>query len=303
MVLSRKVKSIEDEKPHLHKERDMLKESTCQLYSKEQVLQIQSDLKTIHDALDRANEELCEKLFEEKETPSQLVEEKYQRIYDLLQLVASLEQEFESLTYSFSSQLTKVQVERNSLRESWEEINTAEVLKEMEIQEKNLIITELEHDLNNFQQRVEEQERSLFCSRKKRGKIEAELEAKQLEIYKLKYELKEKQLSSDTTIEKLNDEKVKKLVDFSDQENLFNNTMGLLSNKIQKLSVEDYMQLMEILRRIVQMMENNGLRIEINGDDNEYDPVKENLNIFLFPLMKKAEAIHDRRSPLRVLNN
>ncbi|KAL2521754.1 basic helix-loop-helix (bHLH) DNA-binding superfamily protein [Forsythia ovata] len=439
VVLSRRLKSIEEEQLPMHKE-----SSTCQLHSEEQVLQIQSNLKTIHDALDRANEELYEKFCEvnevefelqiwksiaeqfkanikenhqlrrdveasllaqvevevnlkrekeslchqleeknkriddlqqqivglnerinseetanlagsmtaekevsvkhsdeksseglqkelnclvqelidkeleaailaqveknndqEKETLSQLVEEKDQRIYDLQQLVASLEQEFESSTCSFSSQLTKMQAERNLLCESWEKIKTAEVLKEVEIQERNLIITELEHDLSNLQQKVEQQERNLFSSRKRREEIEAELDAKQVEIYKMECELEEKQLSSDTTIKKLNDEKVKILEDFmkfSDRENLLNYTMGLLSDRIHKLSMED-MQLMKNLERIVQTMENHGPRIEMNGDDDEYDPVKENMNTFSSPLMKKAEAIHDERSPLRALNN
>ncbi|KAL2498939.1 basic helix-loop-helix (bHLH) DNA-binding superfamily protein [Abeliophyllum distichum] len=445
VVLSRRLKSFEEEQLPMHMELEMLKESsTSQLHSEEQVLQIQSNLKTIHDALDRANEELYEKFCEvnevefelqiwksiaeqfkanikenhqlrrdveasllaqvevevnlkrekenlchqleeknkrlddlqqqivglnerinfketanlagsmtaekevlakhsdeksseglqkelnclvqelmnkeleaailaqveknndqEKETLSQLVEEKDQRIYDLQQLVASLEQEFESSTCSFSLQLTKMQAERNSLCESWEKIKTAEVLKEVEIQERNLIITELEHDLSNLQQKVEEQERNLFGSRKKREEIEAELEAKQVEIYKMECELEEKKLSSDTTIKKLNDEKVKILEDFMkflDRENLFNYTMVLLSDRIQKLSMED-MQLMKNLERIVQTMENHGPGIEMNGDDDEYDPVKENMNTFSSPLMKKAEAIHDERSPLRALNN
>ncbi|CAI9753208.1 unnamed protein product [Fraxinus pennsylvanica] len=448
VILSRKLKSIEEERLPLHEELDRLKEmlkesSTRQLHSEEQVLQIQSDLKTIHDALDRANEELYEKFCElnevefelqiwksiaeqfkinvrenhqmrrdveasliaqvdvevnlkrekeslchqleeknkriddlqqqiaglnerikseetaslegsrtagkeisakhsdetaaeglqkelnclvqelinkeleaaiiarveknyeqEKETLSQIVEEKDQRIYDLQQLVASLEQEFESSTCSFSSQLAKMQTERNSFHDSWEKIKTAEVLKHVEIQEKSLIITELEHDLSNLQEIVEQQDRTLFSSRKKREEIEAELESKQLEIYKLECEFEEKQLSSDTTIEKLTNEKAKIIEHFSDRENLFSNTMGLLSDRIQKLSVED-MQLMEKLGRIVHAMENDGPRIEMNGNyDDEYDPVKENMNTYSSsPLMKRAEAIHDERSPLRALNN
>ncbi|CAA3025487.1 Hypothetical predicted protein [Olea europaea subsp. europaea] len=441
VILSRRLKSIEEEQLPWHKELDRLKESsTCRLHSEEQVLQIQHDLKTIHDALDRANEELYEKFsqvneveFElqiwksiaeqfkvnikenhqmrrdieasllaqvdvevnlkqekeslchqleeknkkiddlqqqivgltertkseetanlagsmtaekeisvkhsdekaseglqkelnclvqelinkeleaaiiaqleknykqEKETLSQLVEEKDQRIYDLQQLVASLEQELECSTCSFSSQQAKMHAEKNSFHDSWEKIKTAEVLKHVEIQEKNLIITELEYDLSNLQRKVGQQDRTLSSSRKRKEESQAELEAKQLEIYKLEFELEEKQLGSDTTIEKLTDEKAKIIEHFSDRENLFSNTMGLLSDGIQKLSMEDR-QLMEKLGRILHSMDYDGPRIEMNGDD-EYDPVKENLNTFSSPLMKKVEAIQDERSPLRAINN
>ncbi|KAK6154166.1 hypothetical protein DH2020_013805 [Rehmannia glutinosa] len=91
----------------------------------------------------------------ETENFSQLVEEKDQRISDLQQLVASLEKEFESSTTSFSSKLSRMQRERNILRESWENIRSDETLKEMEIQEKNIAIEELENDLRDSEKTIE----------------------------------------------------------------------------------------------------------------------------------------------------
>ncbi|GFP90691.1 uncharacterized protein at4g38062 [Phtheirospermum japonicum] len=206
----------------------------------------------------------------------QLVEEKDQRIYDLQQLVASLEKEFESSTTSFSSKLRQMQKERNVLRESWETVKSDEVLKEMEIQEKNFMVVELENDLRNLRQLLDKQE-------KKTQEIQAELEKKALEVQKLECELGSKIRTSNKTNEKLA------------------NTMCLMSGKMDRISVED-VKLMECLGKIVESFDISG-----RWASDDYDDVKENVNVMSSsssssPLMKKVEGMHDERSPLRAIN-
>ncbi|CAA0831799.1 basic helix-loop-helix (bHLH) DNA-binding superfamily protein [Striga hermonthica] len=369
--LSEKVKTLENLQLPLQKEverlKGMLEESEkCRIQFEEQLVKIQCDLKQAHDALDRANEELCEKyseaseieyelqiwksiaeqmevnlkhnlqircdveasLFsqmevemslkqerenlsrtlEEKEkqiddlkqrvneattdlktveeenntaeeeneaerTFYRLVEEKDQRIYELQQLVASLEKEFESSTLSFSSKLSKMQRERNVLSESWEKVKSDEVLKEMEVQEKNGVIMELENDLRILRQRADEQEKELFSSKKKIREIRAELEANIRD--------------SEKTIEKLSSENEK-----------LESMISLLSEKMDQYNTEEDLKLMESLGKIVA-------GFEISGGDvvDDDDAVKENVNIvFSSPLMKKVEAARDERSPLRAIN-
>lgn len=212
----------------------------------------------------------------------QLVEEKDQRIYDLQRLVASLEHEFESSTTSFSSKLSKMQ-KINILRESWEKIKADDILKEMEIQEKNTMIIELENDIGILLQRIDQQEEMLSDSEKQMQEIQAELQKKELE-------LEVKISTSEKAIKKLTDNGTNLS---SENTNLLNN-MRVLSEKMEKLSFEDN-QLMESLKKIVQALE-----ISRVPDDEQ-----ENTNALSSPstLLKKFEAIHDERSPLRAINN
>ncbi|KAG6387581.1 hypothetical protein SASPL_152773 [Salvia splendens] len=176
----------------------------------------------------------------------QLVEEKNQRISDLQQLVASLEHEFDSSTTSFSSRLSQMQREMNVLRESWEKIKADGVLKEMEIQEKNIMITELENDLHSLTKRVQQ------------DKIEDAVQKQELEIRRL--ELDSKISTSEKTIKILSSEN-QKLID----------TIGSLSEKMNKLTAED-LQLMERLGSIVK---------SLPGDEEQ-----ENINILAPPMKK-----------------
>ncbi|KAI3462131.1 hypothetical protein Pfo_018794 [Paulownia fortunei] len=203
---------------------------------------------------------------EKNQSLHQLVEEKDQRIYDLQQLVASLEQEFESSTTSFSSRLSQMQKEMNILRESWEKIKADEVLKEMEIQEKNIMIIELENDLGNLLQRVEQQEKTLLNSEKKIQEIQVELEKKELEVHKLECQLEAKISTSEKTIKKLTENSMNLS---SENKNLVN-TMGLLSERMEQLTVED-MQLMESLGKIVQALDISRPQPGWNSDDDEQD--------------------------------
>ncbi|XP_019182470.1 PREDICTED: uncharacterized protein At4g38062-like [Ipomoea nil] len=78
----------------------------------------------------------------------------HQKIEDLQDLVSSLEQEFENRTATFLSRLLQMQADTDKFRQTWETIREAVVLKEIEIQEKNMINSELENDLK---QKIEQQ--------------------------------------------------------------------------------------------------------------------------------------------------
>lgn len=216
----------------------------------------------------------------------QLVEEKDQRISDLQQLVSSLEHEFESSSSSFSSKLSRMQKETNVLRESWEKIKADAVMKEVEIQEKNIVIVELEDDLRNLTQRLDQQDKNLVDSEKRIQEIEDQLQKKDGEIEGLECELASKISTSEKIIKTLTENG--RMLSLENQ-NLMN-MIESLSEKMDKLTVED-LQLMEKLGNIVQ---------SLPGDDDEE---QENINIFSSP-MKKVEASYDERSPLRnIINN
>ncbi|KAL3524926.1 hypothetical protein ACH5RR_013298 [Cinchona calisaya] len=221
----------------------------------------------------------------EKEGLHHLVEERDQRIEDLQQLVKSLEQEFESSTSSFSSKLSDMQLEINLFNESWHMLTTALFLKETEIQEKNLIILELENDLTDLETGSQASSKS--------------------EVERLRGELEEEQRTSDLLIQKLNDEKGKIIEDVanlsSDRENLLN-TLDVLSDRMHKLSMDD-LQLMDSLRNKLHNFDSIELEIDFKGEDAYFDPVKENKNHYASPRTTKAEAMLDERLPLRALNN
>nr|XP_009797998.1 PREDICTED: uncharacterized protein At4g38062-like [Nicotiana sylvestris] len=228
----------------------------------------------------------------EKESLHQLVEEKDHRIYDLQQLVNSLEIEFESSTSSFSVRLSEMQAEVDMFHKTWEKMRTAEILKEIEIQMRNLVIAELENDLSD--------------SVGERTELEPKLEAKRSEIDMLQLRLEKQIRSSDIVIKKLHGEKAKLLDDVnklsSDKDKLLDTFMGL-SERIDLISKED-MQLSVSLERMVQNCDNSSMLETDLKWDNEFDPVKENKNRRQPSTpTKRLEAIIDDRSPLRSLNN
>ncbi|KAI3747570.1 hypothetical protein L6452_10068 [Arctium lappa] len=83
----------------------------------------------------------------EKQSLNQLVEEKDERINNLQQIMKCLEEEFDDSSASFSCKLGKMQAQMNLFLEAWEKMRTFVVLKEIEVQEKGLVMMELEKDL------------------------------------------------------------------------------------------------------------------------------------------------------------
>ncbi|CAL5368396.1 unnamed protein product [Camellia sinensis] len=224
----------------------------------------------------------------EKDNFLRLVEERDQRIDDLHRLFMS------SPTTSFSTQLAEKQAELDLVHGAWEKIATSAVLKEMEIQEKTLVLTELEDDFSNLQKKLESH---LSSSEEEGEEIATELKAKQLEIRKLTSVTDKLESENRILVED-----VKKLL--SNRDSLLD-FMGSVTEKVSQFSVADK-QLMRVWERIMQNFDNNGRGIDLKGnndDDNLFDPLKENMNIHHSLTTKRVEATTDERSPLRALNN
>ncbi|KAH0711405.1 hypothetical protein KY289_007364 [Solanum tuberosum] len=245
----------------------------------------------------------------EKESLRQIVEEKDHRIYDLQRLVNSLENEFESSTSSFSASLSEMQAEVDMFHKTWEKMRTAEILKEIEIQMRNLVIVELENEFCKLQKEVEHLEKHVSNSVRKRTELEAEIEAKRSEIDVLQFKLEKQVRSSDIVIKNLRKEKTKLIEDVmklsSDKDKLLDTFMEL-SERISRMSKED-MQLAGSLERMVQNCDSSMPGPDLKWDNEFFDPVKENNSRHpstpTSTSTKRLEAILDERSPLRPLNN
>ncbi|KAG6700961.1 hypothetical protein I3842_08G140300 [Carya illinoinensis] len=236
-----------------------------------------------------------------------LIEDKNQRIDDLMQLMKSSEQKFNSSLISFSSQLAEKQEEINLVHDAWERITAAEILAALEVEEKKLMVVELEDDIRTIEQKLELHEKSVGYSQQQAQEIEAELETKQLEIKNLMVQMETKLRISDAIVNELKSEKrslhedVVKLL--SDREHLLG-FVASLGDGISEFSTADS-QLMGVLSRLVQSFDNNNGsgRMVLMEDDELYQSVKENLNIHHSPVTKKYLAISDARSPFRERNN
>ncbi|XP_049372407.1 uncharacterized protein At4g38062-like [Solanum verrucosum] len=244
----------------------------------------------------------------EKESLRQIVEEKDHRIYDLQRLVNSLENEFESSTSSFSASLSEMQAEVDMFHKTWEKMRTAEILKEIEIQMRNVVIVELENEFCKLQKEVEHLEKHVSNSVGKRTELEDEIEAKRSEIDVLQFKLEKQVRSSDIVIKNLRKEKAKLLEDVmklsSDKDKLLDTFMEL-SERISRMSKED-MQLAGNLERMVQNCYSSMPGTDSKWDNEFFDPVKENNSRHpstpTSTSTKRLEAILDERSPLRSLN-
>ncbi|CAH1437004.1 unnamed protein product [Lactuca virosa] len=86
----------------------------------------------------------------EKQSLDKIVEEKDERIKNLQKIMESLEEEFNDSSVCFSSQLSKMQSEVNLFHEAWEKIRTSVVMKEIEVELRDLMIVEMEKDLEKI---------------------------------------------------------------------------------------------------------------------------------------------------------
>ncbi|GAV61620.1 hypothetical protein CFOL_v3_05147, partial [Cephalotus follicularis] len=240
----------------------------------------------------------------EKENLVQLIEQKDQRIDDLLQLVSSMEEKSNSSLHSVSSQLVEKQTEVNLVREVWEKVAAAQILAELEIEEKKLMIVELEDDIYKKQQKLELQEKSLSRGKQQALDIETELEAKQLEMEMLINQMEAKLRISDALVDELKSEKRNLVGDVmklsSERENLLA-FIGGQDDKINELSKED-MQLMGTLGRIVQSFDDSRSDVVLKGSGELFECVKENIDAHPSPTSKSLGAIFEERSPFRQLN-
>ncbi|KAK6923839.1 hypothetical protein RJ641_010039 [Dillenia turbinata] len=242
----------------------------------------------------------AEKTFEEeKHSLLHVVEAKVERIDELTLLTESMEQKLSSSVIAFSSQLMEKQAEIDMLRNAWEDIITAEVLAQVEIQQKNLVVDELESEVSELEKKLQLQEKSLSDSKRQVQNIESELLAQQLETKKLQHQLETKSRTSATHINDLETEKkilVKEIARLSSGKEILLEFIRGLSNSISQLSRED-MQLMGVLETIVQTFDDNNVPTESHDH-----PSKENANILVSPGVKKFEATSEERPPFRLLN-
>ncbi|XP_007047787.2 PREDICTED: uncharacterized protein At4g38062 [Theobroma cacao] len=246
----------------------------------------------------------AERKFEhEKENLLRLVEEKDQRIDGLMQAVRSMEEDFNSSLNSFSSELAEKQAQINLVHEAYEKIARAEILAKLEIEEKKLMIVELEDDIHIVQEKLLSQEKSLSDSKQLALNVEAELEAKRLQMKNLADQMEARLKTSEALVEEFKSEKTNLLEDIMklsmERESLFG-FIGGLGDKISEFSSEDA-QLMGILGRIVQSFDNNTSGLK--GGDELFDSLKENKNSPVpSPATKKPDSAIEERSPFRQLN-
>ncbi|KAG5255126.1 bHLH family protein [Salix suchowensis] len=190
----------------------------------------------------------------EKEHVNQLLEEKDQRIDDLLQLVKSMEQKINGSLTSFSAELAEKQAEIHLLHEAWKKIASAEILTQLEIEEMKMVIIELEDDIFSTRKKLDSQQKSLSDSEKKALQIEAELESKQLEMKKLMSLMETKLRTSEASVDELKNGNrslagnVRKLS--SERDNL----SGLLRELVERTSQfsDEDTQLMGTLESLVR---------------------------------------------------
>nr|XP_011468604.1 PREDICTED: uncharacterized protein At4g38062 [Fragaria vesca subsp. vesca] len=225
----------------------------------------------------------AERLFEhEKEKLIQLVEEKYQRVNDLMQLVESLEHKFNCSVVSFSSQLAEKQAEINVIHETWEDITAAQIMAAVENAVNKSVIAELEGEICSLQTKLESQQKSLCDSEQRALEIEAELKTRELEAQKLSDQMK-------TKLRELNNER----------RNVLEEVIKLSSDSISQFTSTDK-QLRGMLEEMVLSIENQGQEMDLEWTDELADPEKENVSM---PTPgKKCEVTSDIRSPFRDLN-
>ncbi|XWS45018.1 hypothetical protein CRYUN_Cryun15aG0099800 [Craigia yunnanensis] len=236
----------------------------------------------------------AERKFEhEKENLLQLVKEKDHRIDGLMQVARSMEEDFNSSSNSFYSELAEKQAQINLVHEAWEKIARAEILAKLEIEEKKLMIVELEDDIHNIQEKLLSQEKSLSDSKQLALTVEAELEAKHLEMKSLTDQLEARLITSEALVDELKSEKTNLLeviMKLSTEREILFGFIGGLGDRINEFSSEDA-QLMGFLGRIVQSFDNNKPS-DFKGSDELFDSLKENKNSLLSsPTTKKQLAL------------
>lgn len=243
----------------------------------------------------------AETIFEhEKDKLIQLVEQKNQRVSDIMHLLKSSENKFNSSLFSFSSQLAEKQTEINLVHEAWEKIAAAEIMAALEIEEKKLMVLELEDDINNIEEKLELQKKSLHESEQQALEVEEKLEAKELEMKTLTDQMNTKLVNADAEIEELKSERRNLIEDViklsSERENLLG-FIGGLGDRISGLSSTDK-QLMDMLEGIMLSFDNSGCSERDVKLDN---PIRKSVDTPI--AMKRIEAVSDVRAPFREINN
>ncbi|TKY58713.1 hypothetical protein E2542_SST15782 [Spatholobus suberectus] len=243
-----------------------------------------------------------ERTFEhEKDNVIQLMTGKDMRMEELMLQVTSLEQQFTNSLTTFSSQLAEKQAEINLIQEACDKITASQILAALEIEEKKLMVVELEHDIHAIQQKLKLQEENWSHSKQLALDTEVELGAKQLKVMELNDQMGTKLRNSDALLQKLKMENRNLLENATRQSSERENLLAFVqtfSDKICEFSTADTV-LMDMLRSMVQSFENGCPVMNLKKDDCFL--VKENMLIQSPTRIKKLEANSDR-SPFKELN-
>ncbi|KHN22832.1 uncharacterized protein At4g38062 isoform X2 [Glycine soja] len=245
-----------------------------------------------------------ERTFEhEKDYLIQIMKGKDRRMDELMQQVTSLEQQFTNSLTTFSSQLAEKQAEINLIRDASDKITASQILAALEIEEKKLMVVELEDDIHAIQQKLKLQEEKWSRSEQLALDTEVELAAKQVKAMELNDQMETTKLRKpDALLQKLQMEN-RNLLDSatrlsSERENLLASVQEF-SDKICEFSTADTI-LMDKLRSMVQSFENGCPVMILKKDDGFL--VKENMLVQSPTRIKKLEANSETRSPFKELN-
>ncbi|XP_061349983.1 uncharacterized protein At4g38062-like [Gastrolobium bilobum] len=244
-----------------------------------------------------------ERTNELEENPMQFIKGKNMRIDELMQQVTSTEQQFTSSLTPFSSHIAEKKAEINHIQEACDMITAAEVLAALEIEEKKLMIVELDTYIHDIEQKLKLQEENRCQPKHLALDIEAEMDAKQLKIKELTDQMENKLRGSDVLLQNLKMENRNLLENAtrlsSERDNLLGFVLGL-GDKMCECTTADT-QLMDIFTSIMQALENDYLGMNLKKDDELL--VKENMIMHSPTGVKKPETFSDIRSPFKELNS
>ncbi|CAM8921959.1 unnamed protein product [Rhodiola kirilowii] len=276
------------------------------LVEKDKMLQeIQIELGSLQDEMRRESEDYVDEKPDSEDGIIQLIQDKGHRIEHLIERLDSLEENFESTLNSFSVELEKKDAEISWILEAWEKIATAEKLAKLELEENEQMIAELDEEIRDIEQKLESQEISFRQMEKQALDIEDVLEVKQIEMKKLTAQMKNKLNESDALIDELRKEKLalyEDVMKLSTERESLMEYMGRLCDRISEFSNED-MQLMGMLGSMMRNFDDREAQMDLPGNDDKFNLLKENLNTNISPTIKKFEILSNGRSPFQEINS
>ncbi|KAL9662621.1 hypothetical protein QQ045_027454 [Rhodiola kirilowii] len=276
------------------------------LVEKDKMIQeIQIELGSLQDEMRRESEDSVDEKHDSEDGIIQLIQDKGHRIEHLIERLDSLEENFESTLNSFSVELEKKDAEISWILEAWEKIATAEKLAKLELEENEQMIAELDEEIRDVEQKLESQEISFRQMEKQALDIEDVLGVKQIKMKKLTAQMKNKLNESDALIDELRKEKLalyEDVMKLSKERESLMDYMGRLCDRISEFSNED-MQLMGMLGSMMRNFDDREAQMDLPGNDDKFNLLKENLNINISPTIKKFEILSNGRSPFREINS